>query len=469
MANGGGDMSGSRVTIGGAAGVCGLLAGVVAGVTAVALAGTAVAQLASGGGGTVLEATHLPPLLAAADERVELRYDVYCAASADLDAGETCDATGTVFVRQGDSGAFGEIPLVEAESAAGRSLAARVPSEIARSRSGFSYYAVLHSKVAGRTLTLPAGGAASPHRSLPLDRPQVVVLGTHEFGHGRAASVRLISAPWGSGPGEIGLEQGRNLAPIGGSSFDVAQDGAVSVLDEANRRLLRWRAGAGSPEHVPLAVRGTLGDLLVADDGAIHVLETTAEADGSPLLRVFERDGRLRASIEMSERPVAVRAGADGPVVLRQPSGQWVSAAVDGRSATPSEHRRTGHSGRPLPGGGELVVLRHGNEIRAALIGRSDTRRTWRVTSETALAEVQLAEPYGTGVLLVVRVYTDDRDEFVVLTLGQNGVVNRFSLSSSDWAETAPLSRFRLMGSSLYQLGSTPAGLFVDRFDLEVR
>jgi hypothetical protein len=48
-------------------------------------------------------------------------------------------------------------------------------------------------------------------------------------------------------------------------------------------------------------------------------------------------------------------------------------------------------------------------------------------------------------------------------------VIDSFSVASADWAETAPLSRFRLRGSGLYQLGSTPGGLFVDRFDLEVR
>jgi hypothetical protein len=68
-----------------------------------------------------------------------------------------------------------------------------------------------------------------------------------------------------------------------------------------------------------------------------------------------------------------------------------------------------------------------------------------------------------------VRVYTDDLSEFVGLVLGPKGIVHSFSLASADWAETAPLSRFRLVGSSLYQLGSTPAGLFVDRFRLEVK
>jgi hypothetical protein len=95
--------------------------------------------------------------------------------------------------------------------------------------------------------------------------------------------------------------------------------------------------------------------------------------------------------------------------------------------------------------------------------------RSWRVTSETPLAEIQLAEPFGAGLLLIARVYTDAQDEFRVLELGPRGLVGSASLDSADWAETAPLSRFRLAGSSLYQLGSTPAGLFVDRFDLEVK
>ncbi len=69
----------------------------------------------------------------------------------------------------------------------------------------------------------------------------------------------------------------------------------------------------------------------------------------------------------------------------------------------------------------------------------------------------------------MTRVFTDVRGEFVVLVLDRSGIVQRFAVDSADWAEAAPLSRFRLRGNSLYQLGSTPAGVFVDRFDLEVK
>jgi len=106
--------------------------------------------------------------------------------------------------------------------------------------------------------------------------------------------------------------------------------------------------------------------------------------------------------------------------------------------------------------------------VRAALVDAVGVRRSWRIRSATPLAEVQLAEPLGNRLVLVVRAYTDGADEFLVLVLDQRGALERFAVDSADWAETAPLSRFRLVGSSLYQLGSTPAGLFVDRFDLEV-
>jgi hypothetical protein len=155
-------------------------------------------------------------------------------------------------------------------------------------------------------------------------------------------------------------------------------------------------------------------------------------------------------------------------VVLQNESGQWMAAAREGQLLTVSEQVRSGSSGRPLPDGREVVVLRRGDDIRVALVGDAGVLRAWRVTSATALAEVQLAQPFGLGVVLVARVYTDQQDEFVVLVLDRRGVLRRFSVDSADWAETAPLTRFRLVRNSLYQLGSTPEGLFVDRFDLEV-
>lgn len=114
-------------------------------------------------------------------------------------------------------------------------------------------------------------------------------------------------------------------------------------------------------------------------------------------------------------------------------------------------------------------MLRTGNEIRIAHTGPQGSRRSWVVRSETPLGEVQLAEQFGGRLIVVVRAYTDAEAEFDVIVLDGRGLAGRFSVSAPEWAEAAPLGRFRLAGQSLYRLGSTEKGPFIDRFDLEVR
>ena len=187
--------------------------------------------------------------------------------------------------------------------------------------------------------------------------------------------------------------------PLGGSSFDVTRDGTVDVLDEAHRRVLRWKQGAGAddPEDVPVAVNGTLADLAVSPDGdSMYVLESTAEPGRSPLLRHFSGDGKTKISARIGERMASqVRMGPGGPVALEQPSGTWMPVMDGDTAVAPESQRRRGRSGRPIPGGDDVVVLRTGNEIRAAIVGPLGVRRTWRVTSDTPIGEVQLAEPMG--------------------------------------------------------------------------
>jgi hypothetical protein len=464
-------MDGVRIARAKVRGASGLIVGALAGMATAILVGTAVAQRVNPGTPEpLLEATHLPPLLTASSEPVELRYDVYCSGAAETSPDVKCDAAGSVFVRAGETGPFQEIALREARAPTsdGRFYAA-VPDSIARSPSGFSYYASLWSNSNGRTLILPAGGAAAPQRSLPLGQGAVAVnLDAHGFGAVRAADQRVAEAAWGSGPGQVGLEPGPAQSPIGGASFDVAPDGAVSVLDEANKRVLRWQTGSRVPTSVPLAINGTLADLSVAGDGTIYVLETTNGPAERPLLRSFTANGTARSATEISERASQLRLGRNGPVALQNPSGQWMQVEAGRTPLSLPAQEDSGQAALPLADGREVVVLRRANEIRAALVAADGTHRAWRVTSSTPIAEVQIAEPIGDRLVVVARVYTEQSDEFVVVVLGPNGVEQRFARDSADWAESAPLSRFRLVGSSLYQLGSTPASLFVDRIDLEV-
>jgi len=416
----------------------------------------------------LIDATHRPPLLTLAGERVRLRYDIYCTApDGDPESGAPCDAGGTVYARPIGAVAWEALPLRLDEWAEEGRYGVDLPEGLADAPAGFEYYAVLRNEANGVSMTLPAGGEESPQRSTPLGSATLVNLGTHAFGETASAAERVFSAPWGSGTTEVGLEGGRQATPIGPAAFDVDARGRVALLDQVNRRLLHIDPGVGRASAVPLAIDGTLADMSVDDDGSVYVLESTGRAAGRPpLLRAFDRAGRALTSVELAERTAAqVRVGPEGPVVKQYPSELWRPALRGAKPLARAEQLAGSHARRPLEDGGTVAVLRAEGEIRVA-VDRHGVHRSWLVRSETPLAEVQLAEPYGAGVVLVVRVFTEQADEFEVLVLGPSGARRRFAVDSADWAETAPVTRFRLGGSSLYRLGSNPAGAFVDRFDL---
>ena len=90
--------------------------------------------------------------------------------------------------------------------------------------------------------------------------------------------------------------------------------------------------------------------------------------------------------------------------------------------------------------------------------------RAWVLRGETSFGEVQLAEPYGDGMVVVVRLWDEKHAEFRVLRLGAEGVEQSFDVAPAEWAESASLSRFRLHGSTLYQLRSDPSGIAIAKF-----
>jgi hypothetical protein len=446
---------------------CGLALGAAAGVGAVAATGSVVSGPSpppDRKAARIIDVGHLPPLLRVPGDAATLRFNVFCPAPDD----EPCHAGGDVFVRAGSVGAgsFRKIPLRRTDDVAGGRYVADVPADLAASPEGFAYYAVLRNEATGASLTVPSAGAAAPQLSLPLEHAVLVDLGTHRFGSTQRADARVAEAPWGSAPARVGLLHGPTFGPIGPSAFDVAANGDVAVLDQVNGRVERWRAG----RHVadtPVDVTGGIADMALEPDGSIDVLEPTGDGDGrTPELRSFAPSGPLRSKTSIADRTWSqLREGPQGPEVQQEPSEQWMPAAGLGSAAQASH----GHAGRTLPNGKELVVFRAGtSEARIAEVAGTHVRRAWRIVSGTPLGEVQLAEPLGNRVVVVIRPYTDAQDEFLVLVLGDRGVERSFSVDSADWAETAPLARFRLAGSSLYQLGSVPNGMHVDRFDLEV-
>ena len=173
--------------------------------------------------------------------------------------------------------------------------------------------------------------------------------------------------------------------------------------------MLRWSKGDGTcPGRIPLSIDGRLADMSVAGDGSIYVLESVAPPGRHPLLRRFDENGRDLDVVETAERPSQIRRRRRRPGRARaavQPvdacrarrATGLVHAAARARTirAPPTRRRR----------GGRAATRRARFGSRSCKPER--LRRAWRITSTTPLGEVQLAEPMGQRLVLVVRAYSD--------------------------------------------------------------
>jgi hypothetical protein len=435
-----------RSLAGGAAGIAiGVIGGVV--LTSVSAAGPTPAAASP----PLIDATYLPPVLTVRGEPIRLRYGLVCTPRAD---GLPCDGSGMVYVRAGQSGPFVPYPLRRGEESKDGRYYVDVPPAVAESPAGFSYYAVLRDDATGATVSVPAGGADAPQVSFSLRDAATVALGRHSFAETRAPAARTVEARWGSGPEDVGLAGSRELGFTGPSSFDVEPDGTIDVLDSVNGRVARWANGHG--ESVALGDTPELADFAAEPDGSFDVLDT------DNTLHRYRSDGTQKWAQKLADRTWAkLDRGAE---VLQQPSEQWMPVADGGVPLARDAQKRAGHAGHR-----GLLVDRVGEgQLRIAEVRGNALLCGWRITSDTPLGEVQLAQAQGNRVVVVMRVYTDDRDEFVVLVLDSHGLEHRFSVASDTWTETAPLARFRLARGALYRLRTTPAGAFVDRYELEV-
>jgi hypothetical protein len=400
------------------------------------------------------EVLHTPPLLVERGAKVTLRYEAVC--EADL-LGAPCALTGTAYVRRFGELAFSRVPL---SAGVDSSLNATLPASTTTS-GGFAYYAVVNDGTA--ETTVPAGGERAPARVWAMPTARTIDLGTHAFGRTRAPDRTVVEGPWGSGDGAFGLLADRTQAAIGPSAFDLTPDGHVVVLDQLNARAVVY-GGGSMPRYLPISFEGVEGDLAIGADGGVYVLGGTGTA---PEVRAFTSDGtRVDAARVAADGADMLRAGPGGVLAHGYPGDVWVPLGRSGALLRPSEQLAMARPGRSILGGEEVIVKADEGQDVFALVRGDHVVRAWRVTSSTPLGEVQLAEPFGDGLVAVVRVWLDQRAEFAVLVLSPTGLERSFSLDAVEWAESAPLGRFRLFGTTLYQLRSAREGVDISAIDL---
>ena len=192
-------------------------------------------------------------------------------------------------------------------------------------------------------------------------------------------------------------EPGRILPAIGATAFDVDDGGPVLVLDEAHRRALRWQPG----RHGPLRAwrsrsTGASPTWRWATTGRSTCSSRSPLQDERRSCAVSTPGGRALGAVETAERaPPCCGSARTGPSYSsgRHTSGcPWRRRT---RRIEPRDQQRKARAGAAGSLGWRGRRAGGGDKVLAALVSNGRVQRSWSVTSETPLAEVQLAEPLG--------------------------------------------------------------------------
>jgi hypothetical protein len=437
-----------------------------------------------------LSTYHEPPLLLARGRAVTLAYALL-----------PSSARGSLFVRNAFQRTYTRLPLrrgtycpgdpadaaaMRRDQVCGTALLGHVPPTLL-SGSKLFYYAVLHDPVSGRSATVPAGGARHPQRVWVLDRFQTVALGSHVFG--RLSTPDAVVAR--TGPNGVGLACCAD--PPGGdgpSSFDIARNGSIWVLDRLNHRLLVWQAGgAARPERsVSLPPALSVTDFVLGRDGAIYLraADTADQSRGDKNhLYALTPSGSVRwkAPATLGVATLQLQLGPDGRVYAVQACGltcapfgghvSWVPLTTPaGRRLSVASRNQGASPFEPLPGGLRLVADLSYTRARFALIDRDDrVVRAWSVTSRTRMSGLAAAPALvGGDLVLPLEVSARERWEKLVVRLATDGAIRaRVSLADRPLLGEvnlfAPL-RFSSDGSLFQLRTSLGAGASVARYVL---
>ncbi|HEX2266670.1 MAG TPA: hypothetical protein VHI97_00530, partial [Actinomycetota bacterium] len=278
--------------------------------------------------------------------------------------------------------------------------------------------------------------------------------------------VTVLFLPWGTGPAKAGLSPGRESLTGGPSSFDIDDQGRIHLLDTEQDRLAVFSDGEYIRE-VPLGLESD-ADVSVASDGTAYVL---AVKDDVAEVRAVSPSGSVQPARPLGEALSAhVRSVGRHAFANLLPSDVWVGVPARDESLTAALPRQT-FAGAPVHGDAELMRIGTTGGVRLATVSGDGVSDAVEVRSDTPLGEVALAEPDGNGgYWCVVRVWREDpspADQYQVLHISGGEIVESFAVSAEQFADTPPLSRFRLgSDGDLYQLMTSSSGVRILRFDL---
>ena len=438
-----------------------LILGAVVGVIAGAAAGAALlAPAEPPPAGPRPEVLHAAPAVVSAGTDVSLSATTTCRSP---HADSCIVRSATAHVRAEGSTSWARIAGAPKQGAYRFSVPASLVPE-----QGFSYWLEFRT-AAGTSVDYPPGGATGAIRVITTAGLVARELPAFSWSHVAEPAGRVARLRYGDGPGRVGVTgTAPDELPQGPSSFDVAGDGSIRVVDWVNHRILVLSRGGSFLRAIPAPDRRPM-DLAVASDGTLEVstlgLGATAYEVGA--------DGDVIGRYPVAYGVVArIAAAPDGPRVQAGP-GQWTAVrATPGVPLSPEHQAATQTGSIPLPDGSVGVSGDLGDGRFAVAWTRPDGSRTGavvRLPNGVRVGTDYFVQPTPDGGAVVARGLWDDAHFLVgILRFDATAHIVGFSRLPEPSIQQAARSstvRFRSPGEVLAVYANDRA-VTIDRFEV---
>jgi hypothetical protein len=203
---------------------------------------------------------------------------------------------------------------------------------------GFTYWLRFRTE-AGRTIDYPPGGERSPIRVVTTaGLPERRIPEAFSWEETAPAEGTALEMPYGGGDGEAGFREGTgDLAPSGPSSFAIAPDGSLFVVDWVNVRIQVFSADGSFVRSLPAPSAEPM-DIAIGPDGTLALTTLGVNATAFEVSPDGVVLGRYPVAFGL---PARVQASIDGPHVMVG-QGEWA--------------RVRSIRGVPLPAAGQTIA-----------------------------------------------------------------------------------------------------------------
>jgi hypothetical protein len=433
-----------------------LVAGAVGGIAV----GTAVGGLAVASPGAVapaplLRVLHGAPAFVVPGAPLDLSAGTVCVHP---DAA-ACTVTGaSVSVRASDENSWTRFAGADVDG----TYRFRVPARL--SSGGLDYRFTFRTADGGVTDYPPDG--VPLHVSPTTGLPSAAAPRSFSWSDVSAPDRRALFLPYGDGNGEVGVDGGeRDEDLLGPSSFSVAPDGAISVVDWVNDRVEVFRHGAlegtfRTPAHSTF-------DSAVGANGDTYLLTLGTDGTAYELDAAGRLVGRYPAAFGVAS---AVTATSTGPAVSVGPA-QWISVrSAPGIARTPALQAATATA---------APVAADGSSTRFGLLGDGRVALTWRrseIERGTVLglpAGVRagteyFAEPLADGgAVLALGLWNETHNGVGLFRFDADGALRTFSLLPEPSTRAdARASTVRWANGRVLEAVDHANGMSIETYDL---